>query len=112
MCLSECRKAALVDSRLDIAISNTFEIHHRRGDIAVSHPLLQCADVDSVLEMPSGIRVAKLVEEPPPAIRPIGTAMHIHRFSVFQLVSHNTVSAIEFGAKCWPACCRRHGPGS
>ncbi len=38
--LGERRKTTLVNSRLDVAISNAFEVDHRRGDVAVPHPLL------------------------------------------------------------------------
>ncbi len=76
-------QAALVDSRLDIAVSNTFEIDHRRSNIAVPHPLLQCADVDSVLEMPGGVGVAKFVEEPSSTVRSSRAAIDLHCFPIF-----------------------------
>jgi hypothetical protein len=38
--LRERRQASPVDARLYIAVPDTLEIDHRRGDVAVSHPLL------------------------------------------------------------------------
>lgn len=107
--LSKCREAALVDSCLDIAISNAFEINHRRRNIAVSHPLLRRTDVDSVLEMSRSVRMAKFVEEPSSAVESVRTAIHLHRFSVFQFVSHHTVAAVEFGPKSYGLELLQHG---
>jgi hypothetical protein len=52
--LPESRQAALVQPRLDVAIAHAFQINHGRGDIAVTHPLLQGADIDAVLQMACG----------------------------------------------------------
>ena len=106
--LRERCKAALVDPCLDVPVSNALQIDHRGRDVAVSHPLLQCADVDPILKVSRRVGVAKLMKEPSPAVGSIGTAIHLHR-SVFQLVSHHTMSSIEFGAKCYSLEFLKHG---
>ena len=69
MLLCEGGEAALVDPGLHVAVADAFEIDHRRGDVAVSHPLLQGSDVDAVLEVPRGVRVAEFVKEPAATVR-------------------------------------------
>jgi hypothetical protein len=75
----------------------------------VAHPLLQCADIDPVLEMPSRVCVAKFVKEPSPAVGSIGGTINLHPFAVFQLVSHHAVTAIEFRAKRYRLEFLQHG---
>ena len=67
--LRKCGEASLIDPGLNVAVSDAFEIHHRRCNVPVTHPLLQCADVDSVLEVSRGICVAEFVEEPTTTVR-------------------------------------------
>src|SRR5260370_31689520 len=43
--LRKSRETAFVESRLDVAVAHGFQIDHGRCDIAVSHPLLQRADL-------------------------------------------------------------------
>ena len=76
--LRESRKAALVDPGLYVAVADAFEIDHRRCDIAVPHPLLQGADINPVLEMSRGIRVAEFVKEPAATVRSFGTAIDLY----------------------------------
>ena len=49
--LGESRKTAPIEPRLDVAVAHALEIDHRRGDVAVAHPLLQRADIYTVLEV-------------------------------------------------------------
>ena len=97
--LRECREAPLVDSGLNVAVPNALEVDHRRGDVAVSHPLLQGPDVDAVLEVPRGIRVAEFVQEPTATVGSFGTAIDLYG-SVFQLVAHSAMTAVQFPAIC------------
>src|SRR6266704_2092816 len=96
--LSKCGKAALVDSRLYVAISNALQINHGRGYIAMPHPLLQRADVDSVLKVARVICVAKFVQEPAATICSFGAAVDLYR-SAFQLVRSDTVTTVKFSSK-------------
>ena len=97
-CLRESREAALVDPRLHIAVPNPFEINHRRGDIAMSHPLLQGADVDTVLEVARGVSVTEFVKEPAATVRSFGTAIYLYS-PLFQFVAHGAMTAVQFSAK-------------
>src|ERR1022692_4399071 len=97
--LRECRQAPLVDPGLYVAVAYAFEINHRRGDVAVSHPLLQGPDVDAVLEVPRGIRVAEFVEEPTATVGSFRTAIALYG-SVLQLVAHSAMTAVQFSAIC------------
>ncbi len=40
--LGKSREAAFVQTGLNVAIPDSLEINHGRGDVAVTHPLLQC----------------------------------------------------------------------
>jgi hypothetical protein len=40
----------LFKPHLNIAVPHALEINHRRSDIVVSHPLLQSADINAVLQ--------------------------------------------------------------
>jgi hypothetical protein len=94
MQLRECCQAPFVDPGLYVAVTDSFEVNHRRGDVAVSHPLLQGPDVDAVLEVPRGIRVAEFVEEPTSTVRSFGTAIDLYG-PVFQLVAHSAMTALR-----------------
>jgi len=48
---------------LDVAVSHTFEINHRRCDVAVTHPLLKGSNVDSILEMTRCVGMAAIYHE-------------------------------------------------
>jgi hypothetical protein len=78
MQLRECCEAPFVDPGLYVAVTDSFEVNHRRCDVTMSHPLLQGADVDPVLEMARGIRVAEFVEEPTTTEGSLSTAIDIH----------------------------------
>ena len=78
MLLRESREAALIDPRLHIAVPDALEIDHRRGDVAMSHPLLQGADVDSVLEVPRGVGVAEFVEKPTATVGSSSAAIDLY----------------------------------
>src|SRR5260370_894484 len=67
--LRKSRETAFVESRLDVAVAHGFQIDHGRCDIAVSHPLLQRADIDAVLQVARGVGMAEFVQEPPAAVR-------------------------------------------
>jgi len=67
--LRESGEAALVDPDLDVAVPHTLEIDHGRGDIAMTHPLLQRANIDAVLQVARGVGVAELMQEPSSAER-------------------------------------------
>jgi hypothetical protein len=47
--LSKRGQTPFVQPHLNIAVPHALEINHRRSDVVMSHPLLQCADVDAVL---------------------------------------------------------------
>src|SRR5581483_10135973 len=91
-------EASLVNPRLNVPVSNAFEIDHSGSNVAMSHPLLQCADIDSVLQMSGGVGVTKFVKEPSAAVGSISTAIHLCR-SVFQFMSRDTVPAVELCSK-------------
>ena len=95
--LRESGEAALVDADLDVAVPHTFEINHSRGDVAMTHPLLQRADVDAVLQVARGVSVAELVKEPSSAERYFHAAVDPDS-AVVQLVGHGAVTAVEFAA--------------
>lgn len=63
----------------------------------MSHPLLQCSNVDSVLKMPCRVGVAEFVQKPACAIGTVGTAIDFDR-SVVELVLYDAMTAIEFSA--------------
>ena len=54
-------EATFVDPGLNVAIPESLEVNHGGGDITVAHPLLERADVDSILEMPCGIGVTEFM---------------------------------------------------
>src|ERR1039458_9466659 len=93
--LRESGEAALVDADQDVAVPHTFEINHRRGDVAMAHPLLQRADIDTVLQVARGVSVAKLVKEPSSAERPLRAAVDPDS-AVVQLMGHGAMTAVEF----------------
>jgi hypothetical protein len=80
---------------LYVAVADTFEINHGRCDITVSHPLLQGANVNAILEVPRGIRVAEFVEEPTATVGSFGTAIDLYG-SVFHLVAHSAMTAVQY----------------
>jgi len=55
------RTATRVDSGLNVTIPQPLEVNHGGGDITVAHPLLERANVDSILEMPCGIGVTEFM---------------------------------------------------
>ena len=63
----------------------------------MSHPLLQGADVDPVLEVARGICVAEFVEKPTATVGSFGTAIDLYG-PVFQLVAHSAMTAVQFSA--------------
>src|SRR5216684_824005 len=63
----------------------------------MAHPLLQRANVNSVLQVPCRISVSELMKEPTAAVGAIGTAINFDR-AVLKLVFDNAMSAVEFGA--------------
>ena len=77
-CSREGCETPLVQSDLNIAVPDTLEINHRRGNVVVAHPLLQSADINAVLQMPRGIGVTEFMKKPPPAVRAVGTAVGFH----------------------------------
>ena len=93
--LCERCKATLVDPRLNIPVSDALEVDHRRRNIAVAHPLLQGANVDSVLQISCGICMTELVEKPPATVLAFSTAIDLH-CSVFQFVRHDAMTAVQF----------------
>ncbi len=58
--------------------------------MAMPHPLLQGSNVDTVLGVPRGIRVAEFVQKPAAAVRSLSAAIDLY-FPVFQLVRHSTM---------------------
>jgi len=93
--LRESGEAALVDPDLGVAVPDALEIDHRRCDIAMTHPLLQRADIDAVLQVARGVGVSKLVKEPSSAERSLRAAVDPNS-AVVQLVQHGAVTAVEF----------------
>ena len=61
--LRERCEAALVDPCLDVPVSNALQIDHRGRDVAVSHPLLQCADVDPILKVSRRVGVTAMLHD-------------------------------------------------
>jgi hypothetical protein len=51
------------------------QIDHGRGDIAVTHPCLEGADVDAVRQMSDGVGVPELVQKPSRAERATAAAV-------------------------------------
>ena len=71
----ESRHAAAVDARLNVAVPHALEINHGRGDIAVSHSLLQGPDVDAVLQMTGRIGMPEFMQKSSAAERAFGAAV-------------------------------------
>lgn len=92
--LCESGQTTLVQTHLDVTVPDPLQIDHGRGDIAVSHPLLKRSDVDAVLQVPCGVGVAELVEEPASAKGAIGTAIDFDG-AALKLVRDSAVSAIQ-----------------
>src|ERR1019366_7643532 len=95
--LGKGREAALVQPDLDVAVPDALQVDHRRGDVAVAHPLLQGADVDAVLQMSRGIGVAEFVQEPTPAKWAVGATIDPDR-TILKLVRDSAMAAIELAA--------------
>ena len=57
----------------------------------MTHPALQCPDIDSMAQMLCCESVAELVEEEVPAVGPLGA---------FVSVFGDALSAVQFGALC------------
>ncbi len=55
--LRKSGETAFVQSYLNVAIPHALQIDHRRRDVAVSHPLLEYADIDAVLQQRSNERL-------------------------------------------------------
>src|ERR1700686_174791 len=98
MLLCKGGETTLVDPCLHVAVADSFEIDHRRGDVAVPHPLLQRSYVDAVLQVSRRVRVPKLVKEPAATVRPFGTPIDFYG-PVFQLVAHSAMTAVQLSAK-------------
>src|SRR5271157_1163730 len=96
-CLSKRCEAALIDPGLNIFVPYTLQVNHCRCDVPVSHPLLQRANVDSVLEVPGSVGVSKLMQKPAGAVGAFGAAIDSDG-AVVELVRHLAMSAIELGA--------------
>ena len=62
----------------------------------MAHPLLQRANVNSVLQVPCRISVSELMKEPTAAVGAIGTAINFDR-AVLKLVFDNAMTAVELG---------------
>ena len=90
-------QTSFVNSCLNVSVSDALQVDHRGRDIAMSHPLLQGTNVDSVLQVPRRVCVAKLMKKPSAAEGPLSTAIDGDR-SVLQFVSNDTVTTIEFGS--------------
>ena len=69
------RQTPLVNPRLNVAVSDAFQVDHRRRDVPMPHPLLECADIDAVLEIPGREGVPEFMEKPAGAVGPFGTAV-------------------------------------
>src|ERR1019366_1644523 len=95
--LGKGRETALVQAHLDVAVPDALQVDHRRGDVAVAHPLLEGADVDPVLQVSCGIGVPELVQEPSAAKWAVGATIDSHR-TILKLVRDSTVTAIELAA--------------
>ena len=54
-------EATFVDPGLNVTIPQSLEVNHGGGDITVAHPLLERANVDSILEMPCGISMTEFM---------------------------------------------------
>jgi len=63
----------------------------------MTHPLLQRADVDAVLQVARGVGVAELVKEPSSAERAFGAAVDPDA-AVLELLRHGAVTAVELAA--------------
>src|ERR1035438_482096 len=96
-CLSKRREAALIDPGLNVFVPYALQVNHCRCDVPVSHPLLQGADVDSVLQVPGSVRVAKLVQKPAGAVGAFIATIDSD-CAIVQLVRHLAMPAIELGA--------------
>ena len=68
----------------------------------MSHPLLQRANVDSVLQAPGSVGVSKLMQKPAAAVGAFGAAIDSN-YAIVQLVRHLAMPTIELGAVGdWP----------
>ena len=61
------------------------------------HPLLEGADIDAVLQVPGGVGVAELVQEPAPAVR-AGVAAVDALGAVLELLRGGAVAAVQLAA--------------
>ena len=95
--LREGGEAALVQADLDVAVPDPLQVDHRRGDVPMSHPLLEGADVDAVLQVSRGVRVPELVQEPTAAKWAVGATIDPHR-TILKLVRDSAMAAIELAA--------------
>src|SRR5271166_4445533 len=96
-CLSKRCEAALIDPGLNIFVSHTLQVNHCRCDVPVSHPLLQRANVDSVLQVTGRVGVAELMQKPAGTVGAFIAAIDSD-CAVVQLVRHFAMPAIELGA--------------
>lgn len=81
----EGSQATLIDPGLNVFVSDALQVDHCRGDVPVPHPLLERADIDSVLEIPCRIGVPEFVQKPSRTVGAFGTTVDPHR-SVFELM--------------------------
>src|SRR5260370_5400808 len=90
-------EATFVDPGLNVAMPQSLEVNHGGGDITVAHPLLERANVDSILEMPCGIGVTEFMQKPARAVGPVGATIDFNG-SVLKFVFHDAMPTIQFGA--------------
>jgi hypothetical protein len=93
--LCERCQTSFVNPRLNVPVSNTLQVDHCRCDIAVSHPLLQRANVNSVLQVARRVCVAEFVKEPTSAVLSFGAAIDLDS-PVLQFPSRDAATAIQF----------------
>ena len=92
--LRESGETALVQPGLNIAVPDTLQVDHGRSDIAVPHPLLKRADVDSILQVPGRVGMAEFVQKPTAAKGAICAAVDLD-CPIFEFVRGDAMTAIQ-----------------